>query len=109
MQTLQIWRVSRYMEIDDLPLSLSRVLVCAGHAFQHEAGPHRAIAFAHDILIGFDIRLSERKIGHSLPFLVSQGEDILQLSDDRTEFHRSAPRSVAGASVTLGISGLGSS
>jgi hypothetical protein len=51
------------MKNDDLPPPFGRMLVATGHSLQHKARACWSVAFANDILIGFEISLAKRQIG----------------------------------------------
>src|SRR5215210_974822 len=84
VKALQVGDVARDVEAHDLALALTRELIHAGEAFEHEARPRRTIPLAHDILVCPELGYLHRQVREGLALLVSQREDALQLADERT-------------------------
>ena len=83
VQALQVGNVAGDAEGHDLALAVSGDLVDAGKAAQEQAGPGGTIALAHDVLIVLDDRDLHRQVLEGLPLVIGEGEDALQLADER--------------------------
>jgi hypothetical protein len=71
------------VEGHDLSLAGRGHLVAAGEALEEEAAPGRAIALAHDVLVGPDGLNLHGQVEKGLPLLGREVGDAFQLADER--------------------------
>ncbi len=81
VEALEIGNVSGHIERHDLAFALLRHLVHAGEALHEEAGPRRAVALPHDVLIGPDVHDLHGQ-GFQCRFLViGEADDVFEPAD----------------------------
>src|SRR5215207_4319575 len=83
VQALQVGDVARNVKGHDLALAGQGHLVAADKALEDEAAPGRAVALAHDVLVGPDGLNPHGQVEEGLPLLRREVGDALQLADER--------------------------
>jgi hypothetical protein len=80
---MEVGDLARDVERHDLPLAFGRGLAAADIACDDRAGAHRAVAFAHDVLVGPEIGNLHGQAQERGLLLLGERGDALHLADER--------------------------